>query len=239
MTKPFTYLIGWSHLRVWYYGAKYAEGCNPNDLWTTYFTSSERVKSFRKEHGEPDVILVRKVFENADSAVAWEHKVLRRLNASGRNDFLNSQNGSGFRACTQDDFMKSKKSQKMKEYWTDERKLSKSQTMKRHYIDNGTESISNGLKKRYSNDEYRNKFSEKMSIVNANDEKRSQAGKTISNKWQQDTIFREKIIESRKGIVWWNNGIETVKSKERPGPEWNRGRANKNLGRKKNETHKN
>jgi len=232
MTKPYTYLIGWSHLNVWYYGSKYAKGCNPNDLWITYFTSSERVKSFRKEHGEPNVITIRRVFENANDAVAWEHKVLKRLNASGRNDFLNSQNGSGFIACAQDDFMKSKKSQKMKEYWTNERRNAKSETMKQYYISNGTESVSNGLRKRYSNDEFINKFSEKMIIVNASDEKRIQAGKTISNKWQ-DPIFREKIIESRKGIVWWNNGVETIKSKECPGPEWNRGRANKNLGRKK------
>lgn len=238
MTKPFTYLIGWSNLDIWYYGAKYAEGCDPSDLWTNYFTSSERVKSFRKEHGEPDVITIRKVFESADKAVAWEHKVLKRLNASGRNDFLNNQNGSGVKACAQDDYMKSKKSQKMKEYWTSEKRLNKSKAMKEHYSKCGTDSISAGLKKRYTDDQYYTNFSEKMKTVNSDLAKRSRAGKTISNKWQ-DPIFREKIIESRKGIVWWNNGVETVKSKECPGPEWNRGRANKNLGRKKNETNKN
>ena len=62
-TIPFTYLIGWTSHNLWYYGVRFAKGCNPRDLWTTYFTSSEKVKQTRQELGEPDVIEVRKIFQ--------------------------------------------------------------------------------------------------------------------------------------------------------------------------------
>ena len=40
-------------------------------------------------------------------------------------------------------------------------------------------------------------------------------------------IRRLKMIKSHKGLKWWNNGIEMTKSKECPGPEWQRGRIKK------------
>ena len=44
-------------------------------------------------------------------------------------------------------------------------------------------------------------------------------------------IRRLKMIQSHKGLKWWNNGIETCKSKECPGPEWQRGMIKKkNVG---------
>ena len=38
---------------------------------------------------------------------------------------------------------------------------------------------------------------------------------------------RLKMIQSQKCLKWWNNGIITCKSKECPGPEWQRGRIKK------------
>lgn len=86
---PYTYLIGWSSHNMWYYGVRYASKCHPSDLWKTYFTSSEYVKEFRIKYGEPDVISIRKVFDSANKARLHEHKVLTRLNAATRSDFLN------------------------------------------------------------------------------------------------------------------------------------------------------
>jgi hypothetical protein len=45
-----------------------------NDFWKSYFTSSKYVQQLRDEHGEPDVIQIRKTFNNADSARLWEHQ---------------------------------------------------------------------------------------------------------------------------------------------------------------------
>jgi hypothetical protein len=86
---PYTYLIGWSKLNTWYYGVRYANRCHPEELWRTYFTSSKYVKEFREIHGNPDVITVRHTFTDTTRARLWEYRVLKRIKASHRNDFLN------------------------------------------------------------------------------------------------------------------------------------------------------
>ncbi|RTK97644.1 MAG: hypothetical protein EKK64_00955 [Neisseriaceae bacterium] len=90
---PYTYLIGWSKHDVWYYGSETGwktKTANPLNLWKTYFTSSKHVYNFRKKHGEPDVIKVRKIFEGNLSdeenyhilfkkCSEWEQNVLMRM----------------------------------------------------------------------------------------------------------------------------------------------------------------
>lgn len=89
MKTPFTYLIGWSKLNLWYYGARYAKGCRPDDLFTTYFTSSKYVHAIIAKHGLPDVIQVRRRFKTAKPALIWEQKVQRRLNMHRDKKWLN------------------------------------------------------------------------------------------------------------------------------------------------------
>jgi hypothetical protein len=91
--QPFTYLIGWSKLDRWYYGVRYARGCSPNDLWRTYFTSSDHVQSFREYNGEPDVIEVRRFFDNRDKAIYHEHRVLHLLGVIRADRWLNRSAG--------------------------------------------------------------------------------------------------------------------------------------------------
>ena len=88
-TIPYTYLIGWKNLNIYYYGLRYAQGCHPTDLWKTYFTSSNHVSNFVLEHGDPDIREIRKIFNKMDSARSWEHRVLRRMKVIHRKDFLN------------------------------------------------------------------------------------------------------------------------------------------------------
>ena len=38
---------------------------------------------------------------------------------------------------------------------------------------------------------------------------------------------RLKMIQSLKSLKWWNNGTKMTRSKECPGPEWQRGRIKK------------
>ena len=113
---PYTYLIGWSRLHKWYYGSRYARlsyclyetGCHPDEFLVTYFTSSSIVKRMIKKHGIPDVIQIRKTFpakketpseeemKEVESAVRkWEQKVLQRIQAVKRKDFLNKTDNSG------------------------------------------------------------------------------------------------------------------------------------------------
>ena len=91
---PFTYLIGWSQYNKFYYGRRTAKNCQPENLWSSYFTSSKYVKEFREEFGEPDVIQIRKTFPNNPKACAiWESKVLKRIDAQHNQKFLNKKNG--------------------------------------------------------------------------------------------------------------------------------------------------
>lgn len=87
--KPYTYLIGWSKENKWYYGVRFALNCNPNDFWKKYFTSSKYVEESREQYGDPDVIQIRKIFNDRESAMNWEYKVLRRMKVVGDPKWLN------------------------------------------------------------------------------------------------------------------------------------------------------
>lgn len=93
MSIPYTYFIKWSKTGIQYYGVRYCRNCCPSDLWTTYFTSSKYVKEYRKLHGEPDIIQIRKVFDTKEKAIIFESKFLKKVNAVKRNDFLNKTDG--------------------------------------------------------------------------------------------------------------------------------------------------
>jgi hypothetical protein len=92
---PYTYLIGWSKLNIWYYGVRFSKKSNPSEIWVTYFTSSKHVAEFRQQHGEPDVIQIRKTFTDKNTALLWEHRVLCRLKVNTNNKFLNVSRGFG------------------------------------------------------------------------------------------------------------------------------------------------
>lgn len=88
--QPYTYLIGWKQYNKYYYGVRFGNKCFPeDDLWIKYFTSSKYVKEFRLLHGEPDIIQIRKKFNNYTNAICWEEKVLTRLNVLSNNKWLN------------------------------------------------------------------------------------------------------------------------------------------------------
>ena len=89
---PYCYLIGWKEHNIFYYGVKYGKDANPDDLWLKYKTSSDYVRQFTEEHGEPDIIQVRKTFKSGKEALKWESLVLSRIKAVSRDDFLNRCN---------------------------------------------------------------------------------------------------------------------------------------------------
>lgn len=101
MSRPYTYLIGWKSLNLYYYGSRYRNGCDPSDLWVSYFTSSKAVAEMRETAGEPDTIEVRKVFSSKKKALEHEHKVLRRIGAKSRPDFLNKTNGRDWKQSSE------------------------------------------------------------------------------------------------------------------------------------------
>ena len=89
---PFTYLIGWTKHNKWYYGVRYAKGCLPTDIMSSYYTSSKIVHKFILDYGYPDIIMIRKIFDSVERAKLWEVKVLTRMNVIADKRFLNIHN---------------------------------------------------------------------------------------------------------------------------------------------------
>lgn len=89
---PYTYLIGWSKLDKYYYGRRTAKNCHPSEFWNSYFTSSVYVKQFREQYGEPDIIQIRKTFDNINNCKLWEEKFLTKVDARNNPKFLNRVN---------------------------------------------------------------------------------------------------------------------------------------------------
>ncbi len=91
---PYVYHICWSKHNMHYIGVEYKSTAHPDNLWSKYFTSSNEVKKYRGEHGEPDIVEVRKTFKNAHDALQYEHNILKKVKASDNNNFLNACNGN-------------------------------------------------------------------------------------------------------------------------------------------------
>ena len=228
---PFTYYIGWSKLDIHYYGVRFANGCDPSDLWTKYFTSSEIVKEFRKNHGEPDIIQVRKIFTDFNKARIWESRVLRKLNVKKKDNWLNDNMGIAF------NWKSGKEHQNYGRIFSEEarKKQSISKSKLRWW--------NNGLEQCFSQDPPDSSYTQgRLSFNNIG----AQMGADISKlkKWYtngNDSIFvipgtepsgyaPGRIIKNRtkanplKGSRWWTNGQESKLSFVSPGPEWRLGR---------------
>jgi hypothetical protein len=88
-STPYAYLIGWTCLDIWYYGSKYGKNADPELFWKNYWTSSNYVKLFREQHGEPDVIQIRRTFDCPKKAIRWERQVHLRMNCKNDSRWLN------------------------------------------------------------------------------------------------------------------------------------------------------
>ncbi len=93
---PYTYLIGWSKINLWYYGVRWAKGCHPSDLWVKYFTSSLPMHQAIEFNGQPDIIEVRMIFNSAKLARKCEGKVLRKFKVWNNQNWLNQVDNSRY-----------------------------------------------------------------------------------------------------------------------------------------------
>jgi hypothetical protein len=92
-TIPYTYKLIFKPTNQYYYGVKWAKGCNPNDLWVTYFSSSKHIHKLIKKYGLDSFIFkVTKTFDNKIDAVNHETSVLERVNAARNGKFINKAN---------------------------------------------------------------------------------------------------------------------------------------------------
>lgn len=94
MTTPYTYRIKHIPSGKNYYGSRFAENCDPSDLWTTYFTSSKLVKELILKDGKESFVAeVRKTFDCKIKCQQYENEVLRRLNVTHNENWLNQYYG--------------------------------------------------------------------------------------------------------------------------------------------------
>lgn len=119
MSIYFTYHLYHTPTDKNYYGVRYANGCNPSDLWTTYFSSSEIVHQLIEEYGiDSFVATVRKTFDSKESAIEYEMRFLKKINAAANNKWINRQNGDknfrGAQVITEKTRIKMSKSRKGK-----------------------------------------------------------------------------------------------------------------------------
>lgn len=89
-TIPYTYKLIFKPTGQYYYGVRYAKGCNPNDLWDKYFTSSKHVHKLIKEYGlNSFTIKITKTFSNKKDALLHELNILERVKANINGKFIN------------------------------------------------------------------------------------------------------------------------------------------------------
>ena len=94
MTIPYSYHLYHSPTQSHYYGIKFAKGCSPDTLWTTYFSSSKKVKELINKYGEDSFEAeIRKIFKTGKEALLWEHRVLTKLDAANKPNWINRHNG--------------------------------------------------------------------------------------------------------------------------------------------------
>ena len=93
---PYIYFLMWESSYagppIWYIGSQHGKGCHPDNLWKTYFTSSEYVERQRKVFGEPSKIYTIECTDYEGQAGVMEELFLTKVNAEGNTHFLNASN---------------------------------------------------------------------------------------------------------------------------------------------------
>ena len=82
-------MLGWRNQDTWYYGVRFAKGCDPTDLWVKYKSSSQLVKAYAQKHGDPDVVRIMRIFSSGEDACNHEKRFIQRWGLVHSNRFLN------------------------------------------------------------------------------------------------------------------------------------------------------
>lgn len=135
-TVYFTYYLYHTPTKKHYYGARWKPGCNPSDLWSTYFSSSKKVHALIKEYGADSFVFkIRKLFNDKSSCISWEQRVLKRLKVKRRDSWLNVAIGKPTMLGKKHSVETIAKMKKPKGPWSIERKLAKSKDEKKKIAD--------------------------------------------------------------------------------------------------------
>lgn len=216
---PYTYLLKHIPTNKFYYGVRYAKGCSPNDFWNIYYTSSKYVHSLIKEYGKTSFDFeIRKIFISETTARNWEKKVLRRMRAVSRNDFLNKNDGYG------PPIMRGKDHPLFGIGHSEE---AKERMRKPHRKFNEEIRNNMSLARRGTNNPCFGKFGENHPAYGSKhteDFKQRLSDRMKRNHPTNNIEVRNKISLSNKKWKWWNDGNLNLRSIDFPGEGWIRGR---------------
>lgn len=162
-----------------------------------------------------------KEFKNTPQYILWKDK---RSKACSKHMVEGHAKYMSDKGNTLD--LRKQKSDAMKLYWTDDRKVEKSKAMIEYNKLNGTKRYSDALKKRYATmtTEQYDKFIDTMTSVNRDTEKRNKAGIKIKQKWQEPEYIKKmknrktgsnssKMKEKWADPVWKANMLEKRRNK--------------------------
>lgn len=236
----FTYLFKWSSKNIKYYGVRYKDTATLESLCTTYFSSSKYVKKYIVENGLPDIIQVRRIFDNKISAKRWEEKVIRRTKAIKNDSWINKGNNNSFKDVVCNDEVRRsislarkgqsfgknyhngtinkffKDGENIPEGWIKGRLLSEKQKL---HIENLNNNILTDIKRKQAGKKQsaKSKGVKKPAGHGANV---SKATKGVPKPWQKGELnvskredVRKKISESWKTRVigkWYTDGFNNV-----------------------------
>jgi hypothetical protein len=228
---PYTYYISWSALDLHYYGVRFANHCHPNDFWKKYFTSSDKVKSIRKQYGDPDIIKIRRTFNSVDQARLWESRVLKKLKVLKDNRWLNANVGKAY------SWKSGVEHQNYGRVFSQEARQKQSiSKSKLRWWNNGIEQSFSELPHDASYKQGRLPFNNVGAQLGANISKFKKwytngvsSVFTIPGTEPVDYIPGRKIKNRTKpnplkGAAWWTNGKESKLSFVSPGLDWTQGR---------------
>ena len=188
MYKGYTYLIGWKNLNTWYYGRRTANICPPvDDFWKKYKTSSEYVREFIANHGEPDYKKIRLTSFNKEIIIRCEERILKKFNCAKSDNWLNKTDNKNF-------FHHQKHSDKTKEKI---RKKRKNQII----TEETRKKISQKLKGRVFSDDHKRKISERSKIQRHSEETKQKMSEIAKHR-KHSVETKEKMSSIRKGKPW-------------------------------------
>jgi len=207
---PYTYLIGWSKQNKYYYGVQFGKNASPNNLWVTYFTSSNYVRKFRKEYGESDIIQIRKTFDDPGKARLWETRIIQKMNLVENDMWLNKTNNTskfyfeGKRpAFTKEHREKISESSKKRKLSIEHKKKLNEGRRNSKNTDAHKEAVSKAVKgKKHSEESRKNMSNGRMNIPE--DKRKSLsaiAGKASAERYKNDTA--RQIKHSERMTLWW------------------------------------
>jgi hypothetical protein len=199
--KPYYYLIRHKPSGKLYAGSQYGKNSDPNNLWTTYFTSSDLVKKLIEEDGV-DSFEIEYIDCRSDAREYEQNYLMMMYEKHGREKFLEK-------------FLN--------------RTLSPGILLTEEIIEkaNKKRKISNSISAKKLFEEGRHNFQHCVNPSTLEHNRKKSSERMMGNNYGSFRVMtdelREKIAEKSKGNTnvrgtrWWTNGSVMRRSKECPG----------------------